>query len=162
MPLCLNGTNLEILGFPFHSVYSHGILPSILSIAQIMGKAISSYLKTDLEATFMRMKVDYMMNGQLKPAYNVQIAVKNYFIVHGYVSNDRTDYHILLLVLKKHKADFGEILEEVTADSGYCSEKNLLYLKQNKISSYIKLQDHENTAIESRFFWSFTISSGEQ
>ena len=34
-------------------------------------------------------------------------------------------------------------MEEVTADSGYCSEKNLLYLKKNKISSYIKLQDHE-------------------
>ena len=31
----------------------------------------------------------------------------------------------------------------MTADSGYCSEKNLLYLKRNNISSYIKLQDHE-------------------
>ena len=28
-------------------------------------------------------------------------------------------------------------------DSGYCSEKNLLYLKENGIRSYIKLQDHE-------------------
>ena len=28
-------------------------------------------------------------------------------------------------------------------DSGYCSEKNLLYLKDHKITSYIKLQDHE-------------------
>ncbi|MFR7847848.1 MAG: hypothetical protein ACLU8S_09930 [Coprococcus phoceensis] len=26
---------------------------------------------------------------------------------------------------------------------GYCSEKNLLYLKKHKISSYIKMQDHE-------------------
>lgn len=34
-------------------------------------------------------------------------------------------------------------MEEVTADSGYCSEKNLLYLKAQNISSYIKLQDHE-------------------
>ncbi len=38
---------------------------------------------------------------------------------------------------------FGEILEEVTADRGFCSEKNLLYLKDHKITSYIKLQDHE-------------------
>ncbi len=45
--------------------------------------------------------------------------------------------------MEKHKRAFGDILEEVTADSGYCSEKNLLYLKGNKISSYIKLQDHE-------------------
>ena len=95
------------------------------------------------EATFMRMKEDHMLNGQLKPAYNVQIAVENYFIVHGYVSSDRTDYNTLIPVLEKHKNAFGRILEEVTADSGYCSEKNLLYLKQNEISSYIKLQDHE-------------------
>ena len=45
--------------------------------------------------------------------------------------------------MKNNKGAFGSILEEVTADSGYCSEKNLLYLKQNEISSYIKLQDHE-------------------
>ena len=110
---------------------------------EIMGKDRNSYSKTDLEATFMRMKEDYMLNGQLKPAYNVQIAVENYYIVHGYVSSDRTDYNTLIPVLEKHKNAFGSILEEVTADSGYCSEKNLLYLKRNEISSYIKLQDHE-------------------
>lgn len=110
---------------------------------EIMGKDRNSYSKTDLEATFMRMKEDHMMNGQLKPGYNVQIAVENYFIVHGYVSNDRTDYNTLIPVLEKHKKAFGDILEEVTADSGYCSEKNLLYLKENGIASYIKLQDHE-------------------
>ena len=111
---------------------------------EIMGKDRNSYSKTDLEATFMRMKEDHMLNGQLKPAYNVQIAVENYFIVHGYVSNDRTDYNTLIPVLEKHQKAFGSVLEEVTADSGYCSEKNLLYLKEKGIESYIKLQDHEN------------------
>lgn len=110
---------------------------------EIMGKDRNSYSKTDLEATFMRMKEDHMLNGQLKPAYNVQIAVENYFIVHGYVSNDRTDYNTLIPVLEKHQKAFGSVLEEMTADSGYCSEKNLLYLKEKGIESYIKLQDHE-------------------
>ena len=110
---------------------------------EIIGKDRNSYSKTDLEATFMRMKEDHMLNGQLKPAYNVQIAVENYFIVHGYVSNDRTDYNTLIPVLEKHQEAFGSVLEEVTADSGYCSEKNLLYLKEKGIESYIKLQDHE-------------------
>ena len=110
---------------------------------EIMGKDRNSYSKTDMEATFMRMKEDHMLNGQLKPAYNVQIAVENYFIIHGYVSNDRTDYNTLIPVIEKHQKAFGKILEEVTADSGYCSEKNLLYLRQNQIASYIKLQDHE-------------------
>ncbi len=72
-----------------------------------------------------------------------QIAVENYFIVHSYISNDRTDYNTLIPVLEKHRGAFGDILEAVTADSGYCSEKNLLYLKENGIQSYIKLQDHE-------------------
>lgn len=90
-----------------------------------------------------RMKEDHMLNGQLKPAYNVQIAVENYFIIHGYVSNDRTDYNTLIPVIKKHFIAFEEKLKEVTADSGYCSAKNLLFLKEHNIDSYIKLQDHE-------------------
>jgi type VI protein secretion system component VasK len=41
-----------------------------------------SYSKTDMDATFMRMKEDHMLNGQLKPAYNVQISSSNQFIVN--------------------------------------------------------------------------------
>ena len=48
---------------------------------------------------------------------------KNYFIVHGYVSNDRTDYTTLVPELKKHFAAFGETLKEVTADSGIAAKK---------------------------------------
>ena len=110
---------------------------------EVMGKERNSYSKTDLEATFMRMKEDHMMNGQLKAAYNVQIAVENYFIVHAYVSNDRTDYNTLIPVIQKHIKAFGKVLKEATADSGYCSEKNLLFCKEHNIESYIKLQDHE-------------------
>lgn len=73
---------------------------------EIMGKNRNSYSKTDIEATFMRMKEDHMLNGQLKPAYNVRIAVENYFIIHGYVSNDRTDYNTLVPVLEKHRRAF--------------------------------------------------------
>jgi len=84
-----------------------------------------------------------MMNGQLKPAYNVQIAVENYFIIHSYLSNDRTDYNTLIPVLEKHERAFSSYPSEVTADSGYSSEKNLIYLKDNNIKSFIKLQAHE-------------------
>jgi len=110
---------------------------------EIMGKGRNSYSKTDIGATFMRMKEDHMMNGQLKPAYNVRIAVENYFIIHSHISNDRTDYNTLTPVMEKHKAVFCSHPEEVTADSGYCSEKNPLYLKKKKVTSHIKLQDHE-------------------
>lgn len=69
---------------------------------EIMEKERNSYSKTDIEATFMRMKEDHMFNGQLKHAYNVQIAVENYLIIHTYVSSDRTDYDTLIPVLEKH------------------------------------------------------------
>jgi len=35
---------------------------------EILGTGRNSYSKTDIEATFMRMKDDHMMDGQLKPA----------------------------------------------------------------------------------------------
>jgi len=110
---------------------------------EILGTDRNSYSKTDIEATFMRMKDDHMKNGQLKPAYNLQIAVENYFIIHSYISNDRTDYNALIPVLEKHKNAFGTYPKEATADSGYSSEKNLRYLKDKGIKSYIKLQMHE-------------------
>lgn len=90
---------------------------------EMMGSDRNSYSKTDLEATFMRMKDDRMQNVQLKSAYNVQIAVENYFIVHAYISNDRTYYNTLVPVLNKHKTALNRYPEEVIADSGYCSEK---------------------------------------
>ena len=36
----------------------------------------NSYSKTDYDATFMRMKDDYMRNGQLKAGYNLQVATE--------------------------------------------------------------------------------------
>jgi len=110
---------------------------------ELMGCDRNSYSKTDIAATFMRMKDDHMMNGQLKPGYNVQIGVENYFIIHSYISNDRTDYNTLIPALQKHKEALGLNPKEVTADSGYSSERNLLYLWDQGIESYIKLQNHE-------------------
>lgn len=43
--------------------------------------ARNSYSKTDNDATFMHMKDDHMMNGQLKPAFNVMHALDSVFIV---------------------------------------------------------------------------------
>ena len=42
----------------------------------------NSCSKTDPDATFMRMKEDAMLNGQLKPGYNVQISTENQFITN--------------------------------------------------------------------------------
>jgi len=47
---------------------------------KILGDQRTSYSKTDVDTTFMRMKEDHMRNGQLKPAYNVQISTNNQYI----------------------------------------------------------------------------------
>ena len=51
----------------------------------------NSFSKTDHDATFMHMKEDHMKNGQLKPAYNIQIGVEGEYIVGVDVSNERSE-----------------------------------------------------------------------
>ena len=51
----------------------------------------NSYSKTDHDATFMRMKDDYMKNGQLKAGYNIQIATENQFTLAYDVFPNPTD-----------------------------------------------------------------------
>jgi superfamily II DNA helicase RecQ len=64
-------------------------------------------------------------------------------VIHTFISDDRTDYNTLVPVLEKHNKNLARYPKEVTADSGYCSEKNLMFLKKHDIDSYIKLQSHE-------------------
>jgi len=59
----------------------------------------NSMSKTDPDATFMRMKDDYMRNGQLRPAYNLQVLVDSGNIVGAYSSADRTDYATMIPAL---------------------------------------------------------------
>ena len=44
------------------------------------GEERNSYSKTDHDATFMRLKRDYMGNDQLLPAYNLQAAICDEYI----------------------------------------------------------------------------------
>src|SRR5690625_7329901 len=63
----------------------------------------NSYSKTDHDATFMRMKDDYMRNGQLKAAYIVQIATEGQYTiandVYTYPSDTRTIIHLLINII---------------------------------------------------------------
>ena len=68
-------------------------------LSQMDGR--NSMSKTDGDATFMRMKEDYMGNGQLKPAYNLQVVVDSNYIVGAYASADRTDYNTMIPAMKK-------------------------------------------------------------
>ena len=102
----------------------------------------NSLAKTDIDATFMHMKEDYMRNGQLKPGYNIQNAVDSNYVVASSISSDRTDYNTVPHILKKlHNYDFK--YEVLCADSGYDSLTSYHALEQEGIEAYIKPQDWE-------------------
>ena len=94
----------------------------------------NSFSKTDRDATFMRMKEDHMMNGQLKAGYNLQIATENQFVLHYDVFPNPTDTKTLLPFLESYPHD----LKMVVADAGYGSEENLLRLDKQGIDHLIK------------------------
>ena len=110
---------------------------------EIMGESRKSYSKTDPDATFMRMKDDHMRNGQLKPAYNVQIAVNSEYITGVEVFSNRTDFGTLVPFLKELKGKHKKKYSTVTADAGYESLENYLYLEENGQLSFIKPSNYE-------------------
>ena len=83
----------------------------------------NNYCKTDPDATFMHMKDDHMRNAQLKPGYNVQIAVDSGYIVGTEIFQDRNDVWTLVPFLKHMEVNLGFRYPSVTADSGYESEE---------------------------------------
>ena len=98
----------------------------------------NSYSKTDPDATFMRMKEDAMLNGQLKPGYNVQISTENQFITNFGIYQRPTDTLTMISYLESFKTRYGMQSEEIVADSGYGSEENYEYMFSNGMTPYVK------------------------
>ena len=98
----------------------------------------NSYSKTDPDATFMRMKEDAMLNGQLKPGYNIQISTENQFITNFGIYQRPTDTLTMISYLESFKARYGMQSEEIVADSGYGSEENYEYMFSNGMTPYVK------------------------
>lgn len=97
-----------------------------------------SYSKTDQDATFMRMKEDYMGNGQLKPGYNVQISTENQYITNYGIYQKPGDTTTLIDYLESFNRKYHRQSDEIVADSGYGSEQNYDYMLDNKIIPYVK------------------------
>lgn len=100
----------------------------------------NSFSKTDRDATFMRLKEDHMLNGQLKPAYNVNIAVDSEYIVGTYISADCTDTRTLIPFMEEIK---NYKYKKIIADAGYESEENYTYFEESKQLAFIKPSNHE-------------------
>ncbi|MBR3934309.1 MAG: IS1182 family transposase [Clostridia bacterium] len=103
----------------------------------------NSYSKTDHDATFMRMKEDAMGNGQLKPAYNLQHGVDSEYITWLTIGPQPTDTTTLIPFLKEAEMHLKFKYKNITADAGYESEENYLFLESNGQLSYIKPANYE-------------------
>lgn len=112
---------------------------------EIMGEYRNSYSKTDHDATFMRLKDDHMRNGQLKAAYNVQLASASGFIIGENISHNPSDMYTLKPFVKELLDKYPNKLNRIVADSGYESEENYVFLDENNLSSYIKPSNYEKS-----------------
>jgi len=84
----------------------------------------NSYSKTDIDATFMRMKDDYMKNGQLKAGYNVQIATEGQYTLAYSLFSNPTDTRTLIPFLNEIEQYYFDLPKHIVADAGYGSEQN--------------------------------------
>lgn len=108
----------------------------------------NSYSKTDHDATFMCMKEDPMMNRELKPGYNLQIATHKQFVLdYGLFSNPTDTRTLVPFLTQFHALDF---FKHIVADAGYGSEYNYTMIldqfeKQPVIpyTTYQKEQKHK-------------------
>jgi hypothetical protein len=100
----------------------------------------NSYSKTDPDATFMRMKEDHMLNGQLKPGYNWQISTENQYILGYTIHQTSNDTTTLQSHMESLKENLGRMPDTLVADAGYGSEENYEYLENNAVEAFVKYQ----------------------
>ena len=88
----------------------------------------NSCSKTDTDATFFRMKEDHLGTGQLKPAYNVQIATENQFILGYGIYQKAADTSVFIPFFERAKEQMQCSPDNVITDAGYGSEENYEYI----------------------------------
>ena len=84
-----------------------------------------------------------MLNGQLKPAYNLQHGVDSEYITWLTVNPDPTDTKTLIPFLKDMENHLGFKYADIVADAGYESEENYLFIEENGQTAFIKPNNYE-------------------
>lgn len=105
---------------------------------EVCGEERNSYSKTDQDATFMRIKRDYMGNDQLLPAYNLQTAVCDEYIAVVDVKPYASDMECFVPLMEKFNETYGHYPKYPVADAGYGSYNNYLYCEEHGMEKYMK------------------------
>ena len=118
---------------------------------RICGEERNSYSKTDHDATFMRMKRDYMGNDQLLPAYNVQIGVADEYIAVMDVQQYRSDMDCFVPLIEKFHRYYGHYPRYPVADAGYGSYNNYLYCREHGMEKYMKFPLYKKITTDEKY-----------
>ncbi len=105
---------------------------------RVCGPDRNSYSKTDPDATFMRIKKDYMGNDQLLPAYNIQIGVADEYIAVVDVMQHRSDMDCFIPLMEKFHDLYGFYPKYPIGDAGYGSFNNYLFCEEHGMEKYMK------------------------
>lgn len=118
---------------------------------EICGESRNSYSKTDHDATFMRVKSDYMGNDQLLPAYNLQAAVCDEYIVVIDAKPYASDMECFVPLMEKYNATYGHYPKYPVADAGYGSYNNYLYCEEHGMEKYMKFTMFDKETKDSKY-----------
>ena len=115
---------------------------------KICGENRNSYAKTDNDATFFRMKKDYMGNDQLLPGFNVQIGICDEYIAVFDVLQFASDMDCFQPLMNRFSRLYGAYPKYPVADAGYGSYNNYLFCEEHGMEKYMKFtmfkQESEN------------------
>ena len=117
----------------------------------ICGTNRNSYSKTDHDATFMRIKTDYMRNDQLLPAYNVQIAVADEYLTVARIFQYRNDMDCFVPLMEEFKERYGFYPKYPVADAGYGSYNNYIYCQEHDMEKYMKFSMYKKTVTDEKY-----------
>ena len=116
---------------------------------KICGENRNSYAKTDNDATFFRMKKDYMGNDQLLPGFNVQIGICDEYIAVFDVLQFASDMDCFQPLMNRFSRLYGAYPKYPVADAGYGSYNNYLFCEEHGMEKYMKFtmfkQESENS-----------------
>ena len=117
----------------------------------ICGDTRNSYSKTDKDATFMRVKKDYMGNDQLLPAYNMQIAVCDEYIAVIDAKQYASDMDCFVPLMEKFNSMYGKYPKYPVADAGYGSYNNYIYCEEHGMEKYMKFTMFEKETKDKKY-----------
>lgn len=118
---------------------------------RICGPERNSYSKTDHDATFMRVKKDYMGNDQLLPAYNIQIGVADEYIAVAEVMQYRSDMDCFIPLMEKFHEIYGYYPKYPVGDAGYGSFNNYLFCQEHGMEKFMKFPMYKKETTDEKY-----------